>query len=365
PAVPSAAEPRTAESPPGPPTPAGTAPQGGRPSWAAGDDSGPIPIARDEQDAPRGHDEPESTGEYARPGYPGATGTGPAAVAAAFGHRPPRPQPPADATSFNFPSAPSRRPASPRDTGEVPAAQQPPASAVPRPEAPRPPAPRPAGPEPEPDEARAAEPRPAGAEPSAPPEPQPQAPAEPEPLVPARKPDELRDPLPASFADRAPERTPIFEEMESTWFGTRRAAVPPEDSADAPGATPAPGPRPAAAAPSAAQRPTVRGEPAPGEAGAPWRPSPNDERWRQAEQLRQPSAGGVTTSGLPRRVPRANLVAGAAQSQEATPAGPLVSRRPDDVRGRLTNLRRGIQQGRQAGSSADRTERDLGPTYQQ
>ncbi|WP_049580450.1 hypothetical protein [Streptomyces sp. SBT349] len=100
--------------------------------------------------------------------------------------------------------------------------------------------------------------------------------------------------------------------------------------------------------------------------GAPWRPSPNDERWRQAEQLRQPSAGGVTTSGLPRRVPRANLVAGAAQSeQQAVPSGPSVSRRPDDVRGRLTNLRRGIQQGRQAGTSAGHTDRGHGPTYQQ
>jgi hypothetical protein len=87
--------------------------------------------------------------------------------------------------------------------------------------------------------------------------------------------------------------------------------------------------------------------------GPQWRESPNDERWKRAEQLRAPAAGGVTTSGLPRRVPRANLVAGTAQEQEsAAPVGPQVSRSPDDVRGRLTNLRRGIQQGRQAGSSA-------------
>jgi hypothetical protein len=73
---------------------------------------------------------------------------------------------------------------------------------------------------------------------------------------------------------------------------------------------------------------------------------------RQAERVRQPSAGGVTTSGLPRRVPRANLVPGTAQQQPQQPTGPQVSRAPDDVRGRLTNLRRGIQQGRyQAGNS--------------
>ncbi|MEV7287573.1 nitrate- and nitrite sensing domain-containing protein [Streptomyces sp. NPDC093252] len=78
-----------------------------------------------------------------------------------------------------------------------------------------------------------------------------------------------------------------------------------------------------------------------------WR-SANDERWQQAAQLRKPKAGGVTSSGLPRRVPKANLVEGAA---ETTPqGGPQVSRAPEDVRGRLSNLRRGVQRGRSAGS---------------
>ncbi|MCY0934512.1 nitrate- and nitrite sensing domain-containing protein [Streptomyces sp. H34-S4] len=78
-----------------------------------------------------------------------------------------------------------------------------------------------------------------------------------------------------------------------------------------------------------------------------WR-SNNDERWQQAAKLREPKAGGVTTSGLPRRVPKANLVEGAA---ETTPqGGPQVSRAPEDVRGRLSNLRRGVEQGRNAGS---------------
>jgi hypothetical protein len=90
---------------------------------------------------------------------------------------------------------------------------------------------------------------------------------------------------------------------------------------------------------------------------AAWRPTPNDEVWRQAEQVREPSAGGITPSGLPRRVPRANLVPGGAAPQQAPQGGPQVSRAPDDVRGRLTNLRRGIQQGRQAGTG--------GPTHQQ
>ncbi|MZD09340.1 hypothetical protein GTW43_30300, partial [Streptomyces sp. SID5785] len=116
--------------------------------------------------------------------------------------------------------------------------------------------------------------------------------------------------------------------------------------------TPAAAPaRPAAAADS-------------GQDQAAWRQSPNDELMRQAERVRKPAAGGVTVSGLPRRVPRANLVAGTAQEQQQNQTGPQVSRAPDDVRGRLTNLRRGIQQGRQAGGTGQ-TGSYPRPTHQQ
>ncbi|PPS79548.1 sensor histidine kinase [Streptomyces sp. MH60] len=81
-----------------------------------------------------------------------------------------------------------------------------------------------------------------------------------------------------------------------------------------------------------------------------WR-SANDDRWQQASALRKPKAGGVTSSGLPRRVPKANLVEGAA---ETTPqGGPQISRAPEDVRGRLSNLRRGVERGRNAGSETN------------
>ncbi|MFE2091695.1 nitrate- and nitrite sensing domain-containing protein [Streptomyces sp. NPDC059460] len=83
-----------------------------------------------------------------------------------------------------------------------------------------------------------------------------------------------------------------------------------------------------------------------------WR-SKNDERWERAEKLREPKAGGVTPSGLPRRVPKANLVEGTAEQTQQ--GGPQVSRAPEDVRGRLSNLRRGIQRGRNAGSDASNT----------
>ncbi|MHB9858826.1 nitrate- and nitrite sensing domain-containing protein [Streptomyces sp. YIM S03343] len=100
------------------------------------------------------------------------------------------------------------------------------------------------------------------------------------------------------------------------------------------------------AAPRAAQEAPVAAPQSSGDSD--WQ-SANDQRWHQASSLRKPKAGGVTASGLPRRVPKANLVEGSA---ETTPqGGPQVSRAPEDVRGRLSNLRRGVQRGRSAGGS--------------
>ena len=95
--------------------------------------------------------------------------------------------------------------------------------------------------------------------------------------------------------------------------------------------------------------------------------------WRSHERrtlapgrtVREPQAGGVTPSGLPRRVPRANLVAGAA---EQTPqGGPSVSRAPEDVRGRLSNLHRGVRRGAQRATPTRSDRQGFGPgsTYDQ
>ncbi|AXG80501.1 sensor histidine kinase [Streptomyces paludis] len=92
-----------------------------------------------------------------------------------------------------------------------------------------------------------------------------------------------------------------------------------------------------------------------------WR-SRNDERWQRAEKLREPKAGGVTISGLPRRVPKANLVEGAAEQTPQT--GPSVSRAPEDIRGRLSSLRRGVERGR-AGGDTNGPGHGPGSTYNQ
>ncbi|MGW0758649.1 nitrate- and nitrite sensing domain-containing protein [Streptomyces sp. NPDC002814] len=144
-------------------------------------------------------------------------------------------------------------------------------------------------------------------------------------------------------------RTPLYDTLETNWFhGQGSQGGPQQGNGSAPPPA-APSQPPHAPAP---QRPATGN----------WRSSPNDDLIRQAERVRQPAAGGVTTSGLPRRVPRANLVPGTAQQQQHN-SGPQVSRAPDDVRGRLTNLRRGISQGRQAGSG--QTGSFPNPTHQQ
>ncbi|MFD4790646.1 nitrate- and nitrite sensing domain-containing protein [Streptomyces sp. NPDC058459] len=141
-------------------------------------------------------------------------------------------------------------------------------------------------------------------------------------------------------------RTPVYDTLETNWFHQEQQA----ESAPA-----------AVSRQPQAQAPTPAPQQSSSTTGS-WRTSPNDELVRQAERVRQPAAGGVTTSGLPRRVPKANLVPGTAQQQQHH-SGPQVSRAPDDVRGRLTNLRRGIAQGRQAGGG--QTGSFPSPTHQQ
>ncbi|WP_420821977.1 nitrate- and nitrite sensing domain-containing protein [Streptomyces avicenniae] len=420
PPVPAPQAPPPAPAPPQ--TPAGT--PGGRPSWATSvEESGRIPVARAEQDHPRGHDDRTATGQFPtvgpgpqpyQPPAPPQQPTGRSAMADAFAARqaraaqglPDHADDPSTTGQYAYPQTGNRPPAdgrNPSDTGEFPAPQQPYATSYQEPSYPQPP-----------QQPSYQQPAQAPASYQEPPRPEPaydeppyrdqrgydgrqqyqddvfgnsgQRPqgyrGEPAPQPPAqtgRRPDQGDLHTPLSEPRQYPgvsERTPIFEEMESTWFGLRQAPPPaappssqePEGPVQSPQNPPLPArpaqPGPPSGAHSPAQPPAPRREPV-ADTGSTWRTSPNDERWRQAEQLRQPSAGGVTTSGLPRRVPRANLVAGAAQQhQQAAPTGPSVSRRPDDVRGRLTNLRRGIQQGRQAGTTPGRPDRGLGPTYQ-
>ncbi|MEW2436432.1 nitrate- and nitrite sensing domain-containing protein [Streptomyces caniferus] len=353
--------------------------QPGGTSWGARRERGASddwPLApREAQDQPRGHEEPESTGSFERPapsGGPGDTaafarpdfnGPPPAADGSQGGRGPQGARPagrgagngPADTGQFALPSSDPGQyetgqfPQPDSDTGqyERPAAdtgqyRQPDSDTgqYQRPDADR--------------GAYAEESQGTG-------------------QFPVQQPQESGAPsadvLGGADAGPGDGRTPIFDTIESNWFNTPAAAAAGVAPQNAPEPESSRLPRRGSAQGEA--RDGARGEApvngarnaAPAEASQ-WRSSPNDETWRQAEQIRQPAAGGITTSGLPRRVPRANLVAGTAQ-QQSTQSGPQVSRAPGDVRGRLTNLRRGIQQGRQAGTSSTGNHGIVDPTHQQ
>jgi signal transduction histidine kinase len=101
-------------------------------------------------------------------------------------------------------------------------------------------------------------------------------------------------------------------------------------------------PEPAGRAPEPAGRAPDRS--AAGSVGSAWRTSA-DEGWARANRAAAPTAGGTTRSGLPKRVPQAQLVPGGVQSRTAREK---TRRTPDDVRGLLSAYHRGVQRGRSA-----------------
>ncbi|MEW1638841.1 nitrate- and nitrite sensing domain-containing protein [Streptomyces sp. NPDC093801] len=325
-----------------PELPGGGGPSAGMPqatSWGAGQAG---------QEAPRGHDElsgPGSTAEFARPDfnapYPPAAGGTPVGSTTGQFERPDirGPQDPSATGQFERPQAGG--PLDPSSTGQFA---------------------RPGGPgaggyaDQQPQDRQ-----PGGYAPAPMPAPRAEAPQLPQAYQP-----EALPPAPAQPGGEL--RSPIFDTLDSNWSGQNGGPSAGQAPAVPQQPQQAPAPQQQQSLPQRGQEPAA--EPATAVTGSTptvsWRSSPNDELMRQAERVRQPAAGGITTSGLPRRVPRANLVAGTAQQQADAPAGPQVSRAPDDVRGRLTNLRRGIQQGRQAGGSGPATgSYPIDPTYQQ
>ncbi|MFE8009845.1 nitrate- and nitrite sensing domain-containing protein [Streptomyces sp. NPDC057418] len=313
----------------------GGAPQPQRPqstSWGVEEQGAPR---RTPLDAPRGHEEPDS-GRFARPGT--------SAPHQSF-DAPPARRPPMDDRQGPGATAEFARPDF--SAPQVPDAASTAQFARPDFDSPLPPdqgfgsqhqqmpAPR------QRDDADFGAPRPPAPAAGEPPY-RPALPQQPEALPPAGPGD---------------GRTPLYDTLETNWFhGVQQGAQ------QQPAAEPQ--------APGAPEETDTTAPSMPGRGAADtaatssWRASPNDELVRQAERVKKPAAGGITTSGLPRRVPRANLVPGTAQQQNHQ-SGPQVSRAPDDVRGRLTNLRRGIQQGRQANNGPSTGSFQLGPTHQQ
>ncbi|GGS94523.1 nitrate- and nitrite sensing domain-containing protein [Nonomuraea spiralis] len=150
--------------------------------------------------------------------------------------------------------------------------------------------------------------------------------------------NEVRRPDPTPSVDVSPmepeqeEFLPIFASVESAWF--RR---PPGESAPEAPSSGKPGGEagPVQAVPS--------GEEA-------WQTAA-DAGWRAAAKASEPSLGGVTAAGLPKRTPKANLVPGTAsqpaqqQAQQPQPPVPPVS--ADRIRSRMAGFQQGVRRGRQ------------------
>ncbi len=135
--------------------------------------------------------------------------------------------------------------------------------------------------------------------------------------------------------DRGAEhRLPIYESVESDWFRRGRAA-----------ATAAPSParpdRPAA--PSSAAAPGNGHRPASPEPVS-WT-SPADAGWQAAEVAYSPVTAGTTVAGLPKRVPKANLVPGAAGPSPLSHTLPPI-RTAAQTRDRFARFQQGIQKAR-------------------
>jgi hypothetical protein len=156
--------------------------------------------------------------------------------------------------------------------------------------------------------------------------------------------NEVRRPDPTPSVEVSPmepeqeEFLPIFASVESAWFRRPPGEAPAEQPRQ-PQQQAAPGgdPKPAQAVPSG---------------GEAWQTAA-DAGWRAAAAASEPSLGGVTAAGLPKRTPKANLVPGTAsqpaqqQSQQPQRQAPMPPLSADRARSRLASYQQGVRRGRQ------------------
>jgi hypothetical protein len=128
--------------------------------------------------------------------------------------------------------------------------------------------------------------------------------------------------IPPAVGATQDQRLPIFDSLESDWF--RRSGKPTGSGTGTATAT------------ATVTQPS-------------WN-SPADEGYRAARVAATPAAGENTTAGLPKRVPRANLVPGSVgigSGGEETESAPPV-RSADTIRNRMASFQRGVREARTA-----------------
>ena len=116
-------------------------------------------------------------------------------------------------------------------------------------------------------------------------------------------------------------RLPIYESLESDWFSRRGRSLDQNGEGQPDGDS---GPQP-----------------------PPSWTSAGDEGWRAAKGAAAPTAGPMTSAGLPRRVPQANIVPGSAGTRvAAAPANPALS--AENARERMASFQQGVRRARAA-----------------
>ena len=141
----------------------------------------------------------------------------------------------------------------------------------------------------------------------------------------AMRPPGVVVPPPAAVGEE--NRLPIFESVESDWFRRGRHGADWSAAVSGPAVAPVP-------------------------ASAGWS-SPADAGWQAAEVAQAPVSSGTTRAGLPKRVPKANLVPGGV----TMPAGEPAPRSAAQTRERLSNFQQGVRNARAVAPSDD-DERD-------
>ncbi|MCY9782832.1 nitrate- and nitrite sensing domain-containing protein [Nocardiopsis sp. EMB25] len=156
--------------------------------------------------------------------------------------------------------------------------------------------------------------------------------------------------VPPTPAGEGSDSLPIFDAIESNWF-KRRSGGPTVDATET-------GPMRQVDADQTSRQPDGGQPSRPGQSGqesqsgqsgqsgaseSEWQ-SAADRGWKAARTAAEPLAGGLTTSGLPKRVPKANLVPGTAPRPENFKQMP--TRSADRVRNRFAGFQKGVREGR-------------------
>nr|WP_240973121.1 nitrate- and nitrite sensing domain-containing protein [Nonomuraea sp. FMUSA5-5] len=172
---------------------------------------------------------------------------------------------------------------------------------------------------------------------------------------------DMTGPLPvvrnSPLEEQSEEFLPIFSSVGSDWFRRPDPEVlqqrhEPEGEHEITAVHPAvpgePQQPPAASAASSASGKPALPQRKPGQSGvsAPSWSSPADSGFQAAQAAAQPQQAGTTPSGLPRRVPKANLVPGTASLAEPQPTSPAPQISPERLRSRLSSFQQGVRQGR-------------------